>query len=412
MGLRLLHFLHADDVTVRFPSRPPSCSIIYIMGAAASLPASIDRATARLVAGEKFDEAAFDAAAIDGHVSRDVFLKAGGVDMEASVTKPKGSESQGAWFTRSLSSHKIVASAGKLEIPGDQTPSGGWSDMFAIWQQSRPRRGFCATFELCSLGETLHSMCVGICAVRNGKPGRTICLDLSERIVRSLNEATNEMTEGVRGEQMPELGTVKMGSVVQIKVTDAAHVVFRLDSGPWCTAQLSGTPLVMPSPTVAPFVSLYKRGQSVKLVSLSEQSDEPPAPPPPLPPSSPLAAPSVDKPAAATTPVATPSATEASVTMPEQAPLDDACAFFFVAADYIRAHESDLPVFQEMQRQGLLQEEIIALSKVVCASYRERVLVVSHRWETVTAPDPKREQLRVLKEHLAAHPKIERVWIE
>jgi hypothetical protein len=34
------------------------------------------------------------------------------------------------------------------------------------------------------------------------------------------------------------------------------------------------------------------------------------------------------------------------------------------------------------------------------------------RWETPKAPDPKGEQLRVLKEHLRAHPKISRVWIE
>lgn len=34
------------------------------------------------------------------------------------------------------------------------------------------------------------------------------------------------------------------------------------------------------------------------------------------------------------------------------------------------------------------------------------------RWETPKAPDPKGEQLRVLKEHLRAHPKISRVWID
>ena len=47
------------------------------MGAGASaLPATIDKATAKAVAGDKFDETAFDSAAVDGMISRDAFLAA------------------------------------------------------------------------------------------------------------------------------------------------------------------------------------------------------------------------------------------------------------------------------------------------------------------------------------------------
>ena len=53
------------------------------MGAGASaldaLPAQIDRATAKTIAGEKFDETAFDAAAKDGSVSREAFVQAAGI---------------------------------------------------------------------------------------------------------------------------------------------------------------------------------------------------------------------------------------------------------------------------------------------------------------------------------------------
>ena len=47
------------------------------MGAGAStLPATLDKATAKEAAGNKFDEAAFDAAAVDGVISCNAFLAA------------------------------------------------------------------------------------------------------------------------------------------------------------------------------------------------------------------------------------------------------------------------------------------------------------------------------------------------
>ena len=49
------------------------------MGAGASLPETIDEPTARALAGERFDDAAFQTLAIDGKVTRAAFLAAAGV---------------------------------------------------------------------------------------------------------------------------------------------------------------------------------------------------------------------------------------------------------------------------------------------------------------------------------------------
>jgi len=46
-------------------------------GASAALPIELDKATAKAAAGSRFDEAAFDNAAVSGTVSRDAFLAAG-----------------------------------------------------------------------------------------------------------------------------------------------------------------------------------------------------------------------------------------------------------------------------------------------------------------------------------------------
>ena len=46
------------------------------MGAGASLPAEIDKSTAQSLAGDKFDESAWEAAAKDGVVAKEVFLAA------------------------------------------------------------------------------------------------------------------------------------------------------------------------------------------------------------------------------------------------------------------------------------------------------------------------------------------------
>ena len=48
-------------------------------GTLAALPTSVDKATARQWAGDRWDEAAFDSAAKDGAVPREVLLRAGGV---------------------------------------------------------------------------------------------------------------------------------------------------------------------------------------------------------------------------------------------------------------------------------------------------------------------------------------------
>jgi hypothetical protein len=49
-------------------------------GASTSLPELVDKHQAKTAAGDRFDEAAFDAAAVDGRVPREVLLKAAGLE--------------------------------------------------------------------------------------------------------------------------------------------------------------------------------------------------------------------------------------------------------------------------------------------------------------------------------------------
>jgi hypothetical protein len=69
------------------------------MGTGASLPASLpetlDKATAQSLAGDAFNEAAFDAAAKDDQISRDAFLKAA-EEAKAKPTSSKASEPSAA----------------------------------------------------------------------------------------------------------------------------------------------------------------------------------------------------------------------------------------------------------------------------------------------------------------------------
>jgi len=44
--------------------------------------------------------------------------------------------------------------------------------------------------------------------------------------------------------------------------------------------------------------------------------------------------------------------------------------------------------------------------------YRDKVLVVSHRWDRRDAPDPSGTQMKALKRHLRANPNYEYVWVD
>ena len=59
--------------------------------------------------------------------------------------------------------------------------------------------------------------------------------------------------------------------------------------------------------------------------------------------------------------------------------LNEECAFFFADANFIRALEGELPVFQEMRRLDKLTEMVVKLNDVVCAKHSKRYLAVSHR---------------------------------
>jgi hypothetical protein len=64
----------------------------------------------------------------------------------------------------------------------------------------------------------------------------------------------------------------------------------------------------------------------------------------------------------------------------QEAALDNACAFFFADANFIRTYDGDaLPVFQEMRTLGKLTEAVVEFSDVMRAAYRFDTLAVSHR---------------------------------
>lgn len=52
------------------------------------------------------------------------------------------------------------------------------------------------------------------------------------------------------------------------------------------------------------------------------------------------------------------------------------------------------------------------LAHAIHGKYRERYLVVSHRWATPLHPDPECVQLTALQRWLRVHPRIEWVWVD
>merc|ERR1719473_1137339 len=70
------------------------------MGAGASVPDKIDLETAKTLAGDKFDEAKFNALAVDGFVAKDAALKEMGVPPEILAT---------VWGGEAINEEKIAA---------------------------------------------------------------------------------------------------------------------------------------------------------------------------------------------------------------------------------------------------------------------------------------------------------------
>lgn len=71
------------------------------------------------------------------------------------------------------------------------------------------------------------------------------------------------------------------------------------------------------------------------------------------------------------------------------------------------------PSFEEVLNRGWLQSVPFSPAQVVGGEFRQPgFLVVGHSWVSAQHPDPKGEQLSVIKKHLAAHPKVRWIWYD
>ena len=90
------------------------------------------------------------------------------------------------------------------------------------------------------------------------------------------------------------------------------------------------------------------------------------------------------------------------------------CSFWFVNADSLRrASKPSLPMMQTLRTQEphLLIQKTIGFTEGIKGAYKN-ILVVSHRWETPTDPDPTGAQALAVQAYLKAHPEIDAVWFD
>ena len=90
------------------------------------------------------------------------------------------------------------------------------------------------------------------------------------------------------------------------------------------------------------------------------------------------------------------------------------CSFWFVHADSLRrAWTPSLPMMQTLRTQEphRLVQKTIGFVEGISGAYKN-ILVVSHRWETPTDPDPTGAQALAVQAYLKAHPEIDAVWFD
>ena len=90
------------------------------------------------------------------------------------------------------------------------------------------------------------------------------------------------------------------------------------------------------------------------------------------------------------------------------------CSFWFVNADSLRrASKPSLPMMQTLRTQEphRLIQKTIGFTEGIKGAYKN-ILVVSHRWETPTDPDPTGAQALAVQAYLKAHPEIDAVWFD
>jgi hypothetical protein len=90
------------------------------------------------------------------------------------------------------------------------------------------------------------------------------------------------------------------------------------------------------------------------------------------------------------------------------------CSFWFVNADSLRrAAKPRLPMMQTLRTQEphRLVQKTIGFVEGIRGAYKN-ILVVSHRWETPTDPDPDGAQALAVQDYLKEHPEIDAVWFD
>jgi hypothetical protein len=90
------------------------------------------------------------------------------------------------------------------------------------------------------------------------------------------------------------------------------------------------------------------------------------------------------------------------------------CSFWFVHADSLRrTAKPSLPMMQTLRTQEphRLVQKTIGFIEGIKGAYKN-ILVVSHRWETPTDPDPDGVQALAVQDYLKAHPEIDAVWFD
>ena len=91
------------------------------------------------------------------------------------------------------------------------------------------------------------------------------------------------------------------------------------------------------------------------------------------------------------------------------------CSFWFVKADKIRDwHGAPPGSLQTLRkdRSDWLERQVIRFVDGYRGKYRDRILVVSHRWETPEAPDDKGDQWAAIRKHVIEDTRIELVWFD
>ena len=90
-----------------------------------------------------------------------------------------------------------------------------------------------------------------------------------------------------------------------------------------------------------------------------------------------------------------------------------ACEFQFMRTKNLLEREgSSLPKYQDVLSDPDAMVSLYLTSIECCQHlFREKVLVVSHRWDSPDQPDPSGKQLQALKRQIRANPQYDYVWI-